>query len=88
MKRRQEQSVSRNVVMVCHHDLRWVVLSILISIMAAFAARELLGRINEARGQVWLARLAGTAVIDGIGTWSMRHTGKLACHLPVLLRLD
>jgi signal transduction histidine kinase len=74
--------------MVCHHDLRLVVLSIVISIMAAFAARELLGRINEARGRVWLAWLAGTAVVDGVGTWSMHYTGKLACNLPLPLLLD
>ena len=80
--------MSRNAVMVCQHDLRLVVLSILISIMAAFAARELLGRINEARGPLWLAWLAGTSVVDGIGTWSMHYTAKLACQLPVPLLLD
>jgi NO-binding membrane sensor protein with MHYT domain len=32
--------------MVWHHDLGWVVLSILMSILAAFAARELAGRID------------------------------------------
>jgi NO-binding membrane sensor protein with MHYT domain len=34
-------------MMTCHDDQGLVVVSILISIMAAFAARELLGRINE-----------------------------------------
>ncbi len=74
--------------MVCDHDLRLVVLSILVSILAAFAARELLGRINAARGRLWLAWLAGTSVVDGIGTWSMHYTGKLACHLPVAMLFD
>jgi signal transduction histidine kinase len=77
-----------NDVMFCHHDQRLVALSILISILAAFAARELLGRTNEARGRVWLAWLAGTSVVDGIGTWSMHYTGKLACHLPVPMLFD
>jgi signal transduction histidine kinase len=80
--------VSGNAVMVCHHDLRLVVLSILVSILSAFAARELLGRINAARGRLWLAWLAGTSVVDGIGTWSMHYTGKLACHLPVPMLFD
>ena len=80
--------MSANAVIFCHHDSRLVVLSILISILAAFAARELVGRINEAQGKVWLAWLAGTAVVDGIGTWSMHYTGKLACHLPVPLLFD
>jgi len=74
--------------MVWHHDLGLVVLSILVSVLAAIAARELLGRINEALGQVWLAWLAGIAVVDGIGTWSMHYTGKLVGHLPVPLLFD
>jgi signal transduction histidine kinase len=80
--------LNEKAVMVCDHDLRLVVLSILVSILAAFAARELLGRINAARGRLWLAWLAGTSVVDGIGTWSMHYTGKLACHLPVPMLFD
>ena len=55
--------MSAGEVMFCAHDSRLVVLSILISMLAAFAARELFGRINEAQGRVWLAWLAGTAVV-------------------------
>ena len=83
-----QASMNPRAVMVCHHDPRLVVLSILVSILAAFAARELLGRINEARGRRWLAWLAGTSVVDGIGTWSMHYTGKLACNLPVPMLFD
>jgi signal transduction histidine kinase len=72
----------------CHHDLWLVAVSILISIMAAFAARELLARINETAGRRWLLWLAGTSIVDGIGTWSMHYTGELACHLPVPLLFD
>ncbi|MEY2488792.1 MAG: hypothetical protein QOC70_734 [Verrucomicrobiota bacterium] len=77
-----------SAVMMCHHDQRLVVLSIVISMMAAFAARELVERINEARGSAWLAWLAGASAVDGMGTWSMHYTGKLACHLPVHLLFD
>ena len=80
--------MSANEVVFCNHDSWLVVLSIFISVLAAFAARELFGRINEAQGRVWLAWLAGTAVVDGIGTWSMHYTAKLACHLPVPLLFD
>lgn len=80
--------MSANAVIFCHHDSRLVVLSILISILAAFAARELVGRINEAQGRVWLAWLAGASVVDGIGTCSIHYTGNLACHLPMPLLLD
>jgi DNA-binding NarL/FixJ family response regulator len=44
-----------SAVMLCHYDPRLVVFPVL----AVFAARELLGRINEARGRLWLAWLAG-----------------------------
>jgi len=80
--------MSANAEMFCHHDSRLVVLSILISIMAAFAARELIGRINEAQGRTWLGWLAGASVVDGIGTCSMHYTGKLACHLPMPMLFD
>lgn len=40
-------------VMLCHHGPRLVVLSILISMITAFAARELIGRItSESQGVV------------------------------------
>jgi signal transduction histidine kinase len=80
--------MSAGEVMFCAHDSRLVVLSILISMLAAFAARELFGRINEAQGRIWFAWLAGASVVDGMGTWSMHYTGKLACHLPVPLLFD
>lgn len=83
-----QTSMNLSGAMVCIHDQRLVVISVLISLLAAFAARELLGRINEARRQRWLAWLAGAAVVDGIGTWSMHYTAKLACHLPVPLLFD
>jgi PAS domain S-box-containing protein len=75
-------------VMVAYHDHRLVALSVVISILAAYAARNLVGRINNARGLVWLVWLVGAAVVDGIGTWSMHYTGKLALRLPVPLLFD
>lgn len=80
--------MSANEVMFCNHDSRLVVLSIFISLLATFASRELLGRINEAQGRVWLAWLAGASVVDGMGTWSMHYTAKLACRLPIPLLFD
>jgi PAS domain S-box-containing protein len=76
------------LVMVATHDQRLVVLSVVISILAAYAARELSGRIIEARPGSWSAWLVGAATVDGIGTWSMHHTGILALQLPVPLQFD
>lgn len=76
------------VVVVAYHDPILLALSIGISIIAAYVARGLAERIDENRGRFWLPWLAGAAVADGVGTWSMHYTGKLALQLPVPLRFD
>src|SRR5436309_9548825 len=40
------------------------------------------------RTLAWLAWLAGAATADGLGTWSMHYTGKLALRLPEPLLFD
>ena len=75
-------------VMVASHDPRLVALSILVSIVAAYAARDLYERVVDARGRTWLAWLLGAATADGIGTWSMHYTGILALRLPVPILFD
>ena len=75
-------------IMVATHDPGLVVLSVLVSILAAYAGRDLAARVRDARGRAWLAWLAGAATVDGIGTWSMHYTGKLALRLPVPVLFD
>jgi PAS domain S-box-containing protein len=70
------------------HDPGLVALSVVISIVAAYAEFGLFERLRAARGRVWLAWLTGGAMVDGIGTWSMHYTGKLALRLPVPVRFD
>src|SRR6185295_3282661 len=70
------------------HDPRLVALSILVSIVAAYAARDLFERVLDARGRAWLAWLLGAATADGIGTWSMHYTAILALRLPVPILFD
>jgi PAS domain S-box-containing protein len=65
------------------HDPRLVALSVLVSILGAYAARGLSERINATRGGVWLAWLVGGAMADGTGTWSMHYTAMLGFWLPV-----
>jgi PAS domain S-box-containing protein len=77
-----------DVVMAAHHDHRLVALSVLISILAAYAAVDLMQRVRDARGRTWLIWLMCAAIVDGIGTWSMHYTGKLALLLPVALEFD
>jgi PAS domain S-box-containing protein len=70
------------------HDPSLVVLSVAISILGGWAATELAERIRDTRGVAWLPWLAGAAIVDGIGTWSMHYTAMLALRLPGGLYFD
>jgi hypothetical protein len=74
--------------MVDSYDYRLVALSVLVSILAAYAACDLSERLHDARGRAWLAWLVGGATAHGIGTWSMHYTGMLAFRLPVPVQYD
>ncbi len=71
-----------------HHDLRFVVLSIALSIMASYAARDLCARMRASRTRLWLIWFAAAAVVDGLGTWSMHYTGLLGLELPTPLLFE
>ncbi|HEY3053634.1 MAG TPA: MHYT domain-containing protein [Thermoanaerobaculia bacterium] len=75
-------------VVLASHDHRLVALSVIISILAAYAARDLAERVRATRGRAWIAWLVGAATAGGIGTWSMHYTGKLALRLPVPVQFD
>jgi two-component system sensor histidine kinase/response regulator len=65
------------------YDYRLVTLSILIAILAAYAALDLAGRVTAARGAARLAWLSGGAFALGLGIWSMHYVGMEAFQLPV-----
>jgi two-component system sensor histidine kinase/response regulator len=69
--------------MVGSYDFRVVALSVLISMLGAYAALELAERITAARGQAWLWWVVGGAIASGLGTWSMHYTGMLSFNLPL-----
>jgi PAS domain S-box-containing protein len=75
-------------IVVATYDPALVVLSVVISILGAYAATELVERVRSARGRAALLWLAGAAIVDGIGTWSMHYTAKLALRVPGGLYLD
>ncbi len=70
------------------YDYRLVALSILIAILAAYAALDLAGRITAARGFARRAWLGGGAFAMGIGIWAMHYIGMEAFRLPVVVRYD
>lgn len=79
--------MSTGFVMSGHYDVTFVVLSVLIAILSAFAALDLAGRVMFSRkASTRLAWLGGGATAMGIGIWSMHYIGMLAFRMsmPVL----
>jgi two-component system, sensor histidine kinase and response regulator len=71
-----------------HYDVRLVILSVAIAILAAYAALDLAGRITAARGTRRVPWLCGGALALGIGIWTMHYIGMAAFHLPVEIQYD
>jgi signal transduction histidine kinase/ActR/RegA family two-component response regulator len=70
------------------YDYRMVALSVIIAIMAAYAALDLAGRITSAKGKSRLVWMIGGAFAMGLGIWSMHYIGMLAFHLPIRVLYD
>jgi PAS domain S-box-containing protein len=67
----------------------WLVaVSVVIAILASYAALELAGLVTASEGRVRLAWLGGGAVAMGFGIWSMHYIGMLAFSLPVPVSYD
>src|ERR1700689_70631 len=65
-----------------------VSVSVLISVLASYAALDLAARVTAAHRRVRFAWLTGGATAMGIGIWSMHYIGMLAFSLPVPIRYD
>jgi PAS domain S-box-containing protein len=76
------------LVMVGSYDFRLVALSVLIAVLASYAALDLAGRVTSARGGARNLWLSGGATAMGIGIWSMHYVGMLAFRLPVAVQYD
>jgi PAS domain S-box-containing protein len=74
--------------LVSSYDYRLVALSVVIAILAAYAALDLAGRVTSARGRVQFVWLTGGSLAMGIGIWSMHYIGMLAFHLPIPVLYD
>ncbi len=70
------------------YDYRLVALSVFIAVLASYAALDLAGRVNSARGVARRIWLSGGAASMGIGIWSMHYVGMLAFRLPVPVEYD
>src|SRR5580704_3640161 len=80
--------MASEVALVGFYDYRLVALSVLLAMLASYAALDLAGRITSARGPIRSVWLAGGAAAMGLGIWSMHYIGMLAYDLPVEVLYD
>ena len=76
------------LAMTGFYDYRLVVVSVLIAMMASYAALDLAGRVTSARGVVRGLWLSGGAAAMGMGIWAMHYVGMLAFRLPIPVEYD
>jgi NO-binding membrane sensor protein with MHYT domain len=67
-------------ILVGTYEYPFVALSILIAVLAAYAALDLVGRIAAARGRAQYVWLFGGAIAMGTGIWAMHYIGMVATH--------
>jgi hypothetical protein len=60
------------------HDYRLVALSVLIAMLASYAAQDVGGRVTASRGLPRLFWVAGGSATMGLGIWAMHYIGMLA----------
>src|SRR5882672_8391160 len=70
------------------YDHRLVALSVLIAVLASYAALDLAARVTAAQGRIQFAWLLGGATAMGTGIWSMHYIGMLAFSLPIPVLYD
>jgi signal transduction histidine kinase len=80
--------IRSNVVMAGSYDYRLVALSVLVAVVASYAAIDLAGRVTRTRGWTRVSWVAGGALTLGLGIWAMHFTGMLAFGLPVPIKYD
>ena len=74
--------------LVGFYDYRLVALSVVIAMVASYAALDLAGRLTAARGHFRFLWFTGGAIAMGVGIWSMHYVGMLAYTLPVPVAYD
>src|SRR5258706_8030224 len=75
-------------VMVGTYNYWMVFLSVVVAILASYAALNLATRITASKGHAAQAWLLGGAISMGTGIWSMHFLGMLAFSLPIPMGYD
>src|SRR5258707_5727468 len=71
------------VNLIGSYNYALVALSVLIAMLASYAALDLAGRVTAARGWTRAVWVLGGAGAMGTGIWSMHYIGMLAFILPI-----
>ncbi|HLO87103.1 MAG TPA: MHYT domain-containing protein [Nostocaceae cyanobacterium] len=74
--------------MTSSYDMRLLILSVIIAILAAYTSLDLAGQLSTSNGKAKLVWLVGGAVAMGTGIWSMHFVGMLAFCLPIPVKYD
>ena len=77
-----------NILLPTSYNLNLVLLSVIIAILASYAAVDLAGRMTAAQPRLRRWWLLGGALAMGTGIWAMHFIGMLAFSLPVPVRYD
>lgn len=80
--------MDHTVLLTGTYDYRLVFASILIALLAAYAALDLAGRVTVSTGIARVTWLCGGAFALGFGIWSMHYVGMEAFRLPVPVLYD
>jgi signal transduction histidine kinase len=70
------------------YDFNLVLLSVVIAILAAYAALDLSERVAKTKGWICGGWLVGGAISLGLGIWAMHFVGMLAFRLPIPVWYD
>lgn len=84
--------MTSDVLIQGSYDYRLVTLSVLLAILASYAALELADRVTSAKGWARALWLSAGACALGLGIWSSHYVGLMAlsmsmpvfCHLPTV----
>ena len=74
--------------MIRSYDTFLVIISVVVAMLASFAALDLAGRVRSESGVTRFGWLAVGGIVMGLGIWSMHFVGMLAFHLPVEIGYD
>jgi PAS domain S-box-containing protein len=77
-----------DIILTGSYDPRLVALSVVIAVLASYAALDLAGRVTSARRKARALWLAGGALAMGTGIWCMHYIGMLAFRLPIPVLYD